>query len=60
MEHNYQNKIIESINEGKLVGHPGKVQILNVYHDDWCNLLKGKGQCNCDPEMKLEDARDDI
>lgn len=26
---------------------------INVYHDDWCDLLSGKGECNCDPEIKI-------
>ena len=27
----------------------GNVQIL---HDDWCRKLQGKGECNCDPDIK--------
>ena len=23
------------------------------YHDDWCNILKGTYDCNCNPEHKL-------
>ena len=28
----------------------GKLYHIEVAHDDWCNLLKGKGECNCNPE----------
>jgi hypothetical protein len=24
---------------------------INVAHDDWCNLLRGKGECNCNPNV---------
>ncbi len=26
--------------------------MVNVRHDDNCNLLKGKGPCNCNPEVR--------
>lgn len=25
---------------------------VTVLHDDWCNLLAGKGPCNCNPEVQ--------
>lgn len=31
---------------------PGTYQDVYVYHDDWCALLKGKGSCNCNPEVE--------
>jgi len=24
---------------------------INVQHDDWCDLLRARGPCNCDPEI---------
>ncbi len=37
---------------------PGTINILNVYHDDWCksNTKKGRkpSRCNCNPEYKME------
>ena len=30
---------------------PGHVYSVEVYHDDWCALLAGKGPCNCNPEV---------
>lgn len=23
-----------------------------VRHDNWCNLIKGKGECNCNPDVE--------
>jgi hypothetical protein len=28
---------------------PGGVYMVDVYHDGWCDLLNGRGACNCDP-----------
>lgn len=28
---------------------PGTVNIIDIFHDDWCDLLRGKGRCNCNP-----------
>ncbi len=30
---------------------PG-IHHMQVAHDDWCNLLRGKGQCNCNPDVR--------
>jgi hypothetical protein len=32
------------------------VTIATVAHDDWCLLLNGKGECNCDPEISYRAA----
>lgn len=32
---------------------PGGVNHVLVYHDDWCDMLKGRGACNCNPEVKV-------
>ena len=29
---------------------PG-VYTVEVKHDAWCNLLNGRGECNCNPEV---------
>ena len=29
----------------------GRVFTIGVAHDDWCRLLAGKGQCNCNPTV---------
>lgn len=30
----------------------GEAYITTVAHDSWCKLLNGKGDCNCDPEVR--------
>jgi hypothetical protein len=30
---------------------PGRVTHMIVQHDDWCRLLRGKGDCNCNPDI---------
>tara|TARA_Y100000310_G_C20678913_1_gene814725 strand:- start:1916 stop:2122 length:207 start_codon:yes stop_codon:yes gene_type:complete len=30
-----------------------------IAHDDWCDLLNEKGYCNCDPDVRLEEAPSD-
>jgi hypothetical protein len=31
---------------------PGVFQ-MNIAHDDWCDLLTGKGDCNCNPDITI-------
>lgn len=31
---------------------PGTVQVREVAHGDWCDLLNRRGPCNCDPETR--------
>jgi hypothetical protein len=40
---------LEALDTGKL--KPG-VYVIPVRHDGWCDLLAGKGPCNCDPEVR--------
>ena len=31
------------------------INIMNVAHDDWCNLLKDRAkECNCDPNVTVD------
>lgn len=25
--------------------------VIEICHDDWCDLLNGRGSCNCEPEV---------
>lgn len=45
---NYVEETIEALH-GKV--HPGQVYAIKVRHDSWCDLLKGKWACNCNPEI---------
>lgn len=31
--------------------NPG-LHLVSIIHDEWCDLLAGKGPCNCNPEMQ--------
>jgi hypothetical protein len=39
----------KALAEGRL--RPGGLYVTDVAHDDWCDLLAGKGQCNCNPSV---------
>ena len=41
---------LEALDKGTM--KPGSVWTINVRHDDWCQLLAGKGPCNCNPEVR--------
>jgi hypothetical protein len=28
------------------------IQHVNVLHDSWCSLLKGTGECDCEPQIE--------
>jgi hypothetical protein len=32
-----------------VVPTPGTVQRIEIQHDSWCDLLNGRGYCNCNP-----------
>ena len=51
-KHNYKKKIEELVDKNQLPSTPG-LYILHVYHDDWCNYLKG-GECNCNPNLVVK------
>ncbi len=55
MAHNYEVKLARLIDEGYF----GKLkpQYYDCYflHDDWCQLTKGTGECNCDPDIQIRD-----
>lgn len=49
-EHNYYKKLMRLFEEGEFC--PGRLQEVDVYHDDWCGIYRGC-YCDCDPEVKL-------
>jgi hypothetical protein len=44
---NYISKILAKHRKGL----PSGVYFVDVYHDDWCDLLNRKGPCNCNPDV---------
>lgn len=35
----------------------GSIATAEVAHDDWCDLLKNAGPCNCDPRVTVNTER---
>jgi hypothetical protein len=31
---------------------PGTIRHADVLHDDWCGVMRGTGECTCDPEVR--------
>ena len=53
-EHNFIRKIAVHMT-GLFLENPGLASGLyavEVCHDDWCDLLRQRGFCNCDPKVK--------
>ncbi len=50
----YADKVLARIAEARARGQlrPGTVHVVNVQHDEWCNLLNGLGPCNCNPDVR--------
>lgn len=50
---NYQPEALTAILWAMETGQlqPGGHYQVDVRHDGWCNLLAGKGPCNCNPEV---------
>lgn len=40
----------QGLKDGTVV--KGRLSAVNIQHDGWCALLKGKGECNCNPIVK--------
>lgn len=49
MTPNYLSDLVSQA--AKLAGKPG-LHHVTILHDDWCQLLAGKGLCNCNPIVK--------
>lgn len=50
--HRFVLKIERMRIEGKLPTAIG-LHHVTVKHDEWCALLKGNGECNCDPDIEV-------
>lgn len=50
---NYAARVLDEIAQVRAEGQlkPGTIHLIDVYHDEWCDLLKGMGPCNCTPEV---------
>jgi hypothetical protein len=46
--HNYVKKIATMGNLS-----PG-LHYCSIAHDDWCDFLNGRGECNCNPDITLK------
>ena len=61
--HNFDKKLIGT-DKGEAVSaairatmaNGGGLVAIQIRHDDWCAFLNGKGECNCDPDVKVADA----
>ena len=47
----YMDGILRLYRERPVLHEPGLHHIV-VRHDDWCALLRGVGECNCDPDVE--------
>lgn len=47
----YLEKILLIARQHKILREPG-VHHIQVAHDDWCALLRGTGDCNCNPDVQ--------
>jgi hypothetical protein len=51
----YGRAVIDAGKKGLADGtiRPGNLYVIDVHHDDWCDLLAGRGPCNCEPEVDV-------
>ena len=50
---NYMVKILDQVNAANFKA--GGVSSIHVQHDDWCNMLNGKPNCNCNPDITISE-----
>lgn len=46
-----QSPYLAALMTANLDIHRGTVQRVEIQHDDWCDLLNGRGYCNCNPTI---------
>ncbi len=47
---NYLPLVIVELERLAKIGLP-RVYHISIRHDDWCDLLNGRGKCNCNPKL---------
>jgi hypothetical protein len=52
MSGNYVAEVIRQSLQRAETAKPGTVSALDVLHDDWCAVFKGRDVCNCNPEVR--------
>jgi hypothetical protein len=51
-EPNYVRKLRAMIESGQIQTAAGGAVVVDVAHDSWCAIFKGK-RCDCDPEIRV-------
>jgi hypothetical protein len=49
--HHHELKVKRMVADGRL---PMGTHLVDVSHDLWCDLIAGRGFCNCAPEITLK------
>ena len=52
---NYLAKLLATASSRVPAGKKPTAVVAQVAHDKWCKLLKGTGDCNCNPEITYRD-----
>jgi hypothetical protein len=47
----YLQRIVK-LHEDRPILRQAGVHHVQVLHDDWCAMLRGVGECNCNPEVR--------
>ena len=55
----YLGKISKMLASGELNTEDGQISEISILHDQTCNKLRGKGQCNCNPEIEAQSVKED-
>jgi hypothetical protein len=48
----YLSRLLQRLAQAQSNLKRGELYTIDVLHDDWCLLLKGKGPCNCNPDVR--------
>lgn len=46
---NYMKKVLQMVSDGKMP--VSGIHNVSILHDDWCNTQRGRGICNCNPDI---------
>jgi hypothetical protein len=56
-ERGYHGAVLKEVTRILAEGGPPSVTHMFVQHDDWCDFLNRRGECNCSPDIATRPDR---
>jgi hypothetical protein len=50
LENRMAKRAADALRDGEI--QKGSIYVMKICHDEWCDLLNGVGECNCNPDIE--------